>query len=133
MSEILVAFDLGRRRNPAPSQAPEAASLYPARVARQLALAHALQGRIESGEFQDQAEMARALSFTRARISQLLDLLLLAPDIQEQILFLEFLPGRQPLNEVHLRPVVRLALWSDQRRAWRALLFAAGATALPAF
>jgi hypothetical protein len=95
---------------------------YPAHVARQIALAHALQRRVDSGEFADYAAMARNLGFTRARISQLMDLLLLAPDIQEELLSLEVPPGRQPLSERRLRESVLKTLdWGEQRRAWQAL------------
>ena len=66
--------------------------------------------------------MARALGFTRARVTQLLDLLFIAPYAQEEILFLEVAPGVQVVFEADLRPLVRLALWSEQRRAWRELL-----------
>jgi hypothetical protein len=71
---------------------------YPARIARQLALAHALQRRVDAGKFADHAAMARALGFTRARISQIMDLLLLAPDIQAEILHLEVEPGAQKIT-----------------------------------
>ncbi len=42
--------------------------------------------------------MARALGFTRARITQLVDLLLIAPAVLEEILFLE-LPLWRPAGE----------------------------------
>ena len=51
----------------------------PARVARMLALAHRLQAMIDAGDAPDRATLARRLGFSRARITQLLDLLLLAP------------------------------------------------------
>ncbi|MBK8482437.1 MAG: hypothetical protein IPL40_14940 [Proteobacteria bacterium] len=96
---------------------------YPARVARQLALAHALQRRVDVGEFADHATMSRALGLTRARISQLMDLLLLAPDIQAEILFLEVPPGAQPVSERRLRDAVLDSLdWGEQRRRWDQLL-----------
>ena len=67
--------------------------------------------------------MARALGFTRARISQLMDLLLLAPDIQAEILFLDVPPGEQPLSERRLRDTVLKSLdWREQRRRWQALV-----------
>ena len=53
------------------------------RIARTLALAHVMQRMIDRGEVKDQAELARMLGFTRARVTQMLDLTLLAPDIQE--------------------------------------------------
>jgi len=92
---------------------------YPARVARQLALAHALQRRVESSEFADYANMARAFGLSRARVTQLMDLLLLAPDIQEEVLHLECLPGQQPFAERTLRSALKSPLWSDQRIAWQ--------------
>jgi hypothetical protein len=66
--------------------------------------------------------MARALEFSRTRITQLMNLLLLAPDIQEEILFLEFPPGPQPLTEeaIHLS-VLGPVDWPEQRRRWSAL------------
>lgn len=56
------------------------------RLARKLALAHEMQRMIDDGEVNDQADLARMLGFTRARVTQILDLTLLAPDIQESIL-----------------------------------------------
>ena len=47
----------------------------PAKVARQLALAHHLQAAIERGFVADQAALARKLGLTRARVTQLFDLL----------------------------------------------------------
>jgi hypothetical protein len=53
----------------------------PAKVARMLALAHHLQSAIDRGLVADRAAVARKLGLTRARVTQLLDLLLLAPDL----------------------------------------------------
>lgn len=90
----------------------------PARVAQMLALAHRLQSAIDRGDFRDRAHLARQLGFTRARVSQLLDLLTLAPDLQERILDLEAVDGREPLSERALRTVVKIEGWIEQRRAW---------------
>lgn len=112
----MVAFGTKSRKRAAAARAERR---YPARVARQLALAHALQRRVASGEFADYADMARSLGFTRARITQMMDLLLLAADIQEEILFLEVAPGAQPISERALRDGVLKSLdWLEQRRAW---------------
>jgi hypothetical protein len=51
----------------------------PAKVARMLAIAHHLQSAIDRGLVADRAAVARKLGLTRARVTQLLDLLLLAP------------------------------------------------------
>lgn len=90
-------------------------------VARTLALAHKLQAMIDRREVRDQAELAEQLGFTRARITQVLDLTLLAPDIQEEILFAEERGARDAVCERELRQVVRVASWRAQRRHWAEL------------
>jgi hypothetical protein len=77
----------------------------PRRVARLLAFAHETERRIENGEIADRAAAARMLGVSRARLTQLLDLALLAPDIQEEILFEEVEPGYDPINERDLHTV----------------------------
>ncbi len=90
----------------------------PARVAVMLALAHKIQEAIAQGKVRDQADVARRLGFTRARITHLLDLTLLAPDVQEQVLFLEAVDGVQPLSERALRVVAHVRIWEKQRPAF---------------
>lgn len=90
----------------------------PARVARMLALAHRLQRAIDSGEIQDRATLARQYGLTRARVTQLLNLTLLAPDLQEQVLGLEAVDGLEPLTERGIRVVAAQASWEEQRRRW---------------
>jgi hypothetical protein len=101
---------------------PPPAPVYrPARVAQMLALAHRLEAAIERCDYRDRADVARQLGFTRARVTQLLDLTLLAPDIQEQILSLEAIDGREPLTERGIREVVGMVNWEEQRERWRGL------------
>ena len=71
----------------------------PAKVAQQLALAHHLQAAIDRGAIADRADVARKLGLTRARVTQLLDLLLLAPDLQDAVLALEAVERTGPLQE----------------------------------
>jgi hypothetical protein len=87
----------------------------PARVAVTLALAHKIRQGILSGEIQNQADAARKLGLTRARLSQILEMTNLAPDLQEEILFLEAIDDREPLSERALRGVVRVTTWAEQR------------------
>ena len=68
--------------------------LRPLRVARMLALAHECEALITARVVADRAELAGVLGFTRARVTQLMDLTLLAPDIQDEILVAEVEPGR---------------------------------------
>lgn len=93
----------------------------PAKVAKMLALAHHLQHAIERGIAHDRADVARRLGLTRARVTQLLDLLLLAPDLQQTVLSLRTDSGREPIQERTMRAVAARALWTDQRTAWQAV------------
>jgi predicted XRE-type DNA-binding protein len=90
--------------------APEAVR-RPARVAIMLALAHKIQQAIDRGAVSDRAEVARKLGLTRARVTQLLDLTLLAPNIQERILFAESVDGLETTCERTLRAVARAVSW----------------------
>lgn len=92
------------------------------RVAKLVALAIRLDGLIHEGAVADQAELARRGHVTRARLTQIMNLLCLAPDIQEELLFL--LPsvrGRDSITEKQLRPIVTMPSWDKQRMMWRAL------------
>lgn len=92
------------------------------RVARLLALAIRCEKLLAEGHIADQAELARLGHVTRARMSQIMNLTLLAPDIQEQILFLpRVTKGCDPVSEQKLRPVVREISWAKQRAMWRRL------------
>ncbi len=99
--------------SPTPPE-PRAPVRRPAKVARMLALAHHLQRLIDQGMVADRAGLARKLGLTRARVTQLLDLLLLAPRIQEAVLTLEAVDGVEPLCERKLRSVVSAASWDQQ-------------------
>jgi hypothetical protein len=110
----------GRRElevgTPAPSTA---ASGRVPRIARLLALAHRLDCLLRTGVVRDYAELARLGRVTRARISQIMALLLLAPDLQEQILFLPRTErGRDPVILHDLLPIAATADWRRQRRLW---------------
>ena len=86
------------------------------RIARLMALAIRFEGLLRKGTIRDYAELARRGHVTRARITQIMKLLDLAPDIQEQILFLPLSKG---LNERNLRPIVSRIDWRDQRRLFQ--------------
>jgi hypothetical protein len=87
-----------------------------------MALAIRFDQLIKSGQITDQADLARLGHVTRARVTQIMNLLNLAPDIQEEILFLpRTLQGRDPIRERHLRPIAAVLDWGKQRRMWRQL------------
>jgi hypothetical protein len=86
-----------------------------------LAVAHALVDLLAEEGAPNRAKLAKALGMSEARLSQLLDLVMLAPDIQEELLFLEVAPGREPIPERALRHVVRALDWREQRRRFARL------------
>lgn len=90
-----------------------------AHVARMLALAHHVESAIARGLVASAADVAGQLGFTRARVTHLLDLQLLAPDVQEEVLFLEAVEGEEPLSERGLRAVAHAGTWEVQRERWR--------------
>lgn len=90
------------------------------RVSRLLALAIRLDQLIRDGVVADQAELARLGHVTRARLTQIMNLLYLAPDLQEEILFLPtFERGRNAITEKQLRSIATTPSWNKQRQLWR--------------
>jgi hypothetical protein len=88
-----------------------------------MALAIRFEDLISAGAVANYAELARLGHVTRARISQITNLLLLAPDIQEQILFLPPTQhGRDPIHLAHVQPIAAVAEWRQQRQLWAVLL-----------
>jgi len=117
-----VHFQRGRRsrkelrRGAAPAPRPE--GRIP-RISRLMALALRLDRLIREGEITDQAEIARLGNVTRARVTQIMNLLLLAPDIQEALLTLpRTTKGRDPIREKHVRPIAAEPEWQVQRAMW---------------
>jgi hypothetical protein len=86
------------------------------RIARLMALAIRFEGLLREQTIRDYAELARLGRVTRARMTQIMKLLDLAPDIQEQILFLGPIRG---LTERNLRPIVSRIEWDEQRRLFQ--------------
>jgi hypothetical protein len=92
------------------------------RVSRLMALAIKFEGMIRDGVVKDYAELARLGRVSRARISQIMSLLNLAPDIQEAVLFLpRVLRGREPMRMYQLHQVVALSGWAEQRELYCSL------------
>jgi hypothetical protein len=95
----------------------------PPRLARLLALAHKLDGVVRTGQVKDYAELARLAHISSARIGQIVVLGLLAPAIQEHILFL---PAEKAglIGERELRQIAREPRWDLQRARFDQLLAA---------
>lgn len=89
------------------------------RIARLMALALRCERLICDGVITDQAELARFGRITTSRMTQIMSLLNLAPDLQEQILFLPRTErGRDEVKEADIRPIARTLDWRKQRRQW---------------
>ena len=105
----------GRRRGPLSLPAGRVP-----RIARLLALAHKLDGLVSQGVVAGYAALAGLGHVSRARLSQIMSLLNLAPEFQEVILFLP--PTLRGRDVVHLRdllPIAQVLDWADQRARWR--------------
>ncbi len=101
------------------AEAPAISTGRVPRVSRLMALAIRFDQLIRDGVVSDQAELARLGHVTRARLTQILNLLNLAPDIQENLLSLAQVDrGRDPVIERELRPIAAITDWKKQRRTW---------------
>ena len=93
--------------DPAPERVP--------RVARLLALAHHWNELIRDGTVRDRADVARLVGVSRARVTQVMRLLDLAPAIQQAVLYGE-IDG--PGAEQGLRRIAEEPTWAEQSVAW---------------
>lgn len=92
------------------------------RIARLMALAMHFDELVRQGAVVDYSAIARLAHVTQPRVTQILNLTLLAPDLQEALLFLPLtMRGRDPITERDLRHIVALVDWKEQRRRWQAL------------
>ncbi len=104
----------GPAPNPVPGRVP--------RVARLMALALRIEGLVRSGQVHDYAQVARLGHVTRARVSQIVSLVNLAPVIQEELLFLPRIEaGDEPLALRDLLPLAMEPDWRKQTRLWHEL------------
>lgn len=99
---------LKRRADPRPRK--KRADARPvSRAARMLALAHYVEGLVESGQVKGYADAARRLGITRARMSQVMNLLNLSPRIQEEMLL-----GKVDFSERRIRGLAAIPEWDAQ-------------------
>jgi len=105
-----------RKEGQAPKEQPKASI---PRISRLMALSVHMQELVDRGEVADYAELARLAYVTRARITQIMNLSLLAPDIQEELLHLPpSAGGRDPIRERMIRPIAAVPDWRKQRKMW---------------
>jgi len=93
------------------------------RVSRLMALAIRFDQLIRDGIVANQAELARLGHVTRARVTQIMNMINLAPDIQEAIMSLPPVDrGQDPITERDLRAIAVIHDWRKQRRQWNSLV-----------
>ena len=97
---------------PEPEPSPAPPDPIP-RVSRLMALAIHFDGLIRQGLVKDYADLARLGGVSRARITQIMNLLNLPPTEQEELLFLESGPGRVKVTERKKRALNTLTLWNQ--------------------
>ena len=116
-STYSVSFGVGSTRRAEPSSRGRIP-----RVARLLGVAYTVDGMIRTGELKNMAAAARMLGVTRARMTQIMNLVLLGPPIQEAILGLPLTTtGRDPVSERQLRSIMSEPEWHRQLELWRCL------------
>lgn len=92
------------------------------RISRALAVAVHFQQMLERGELRTYADLARLAAVSKERISQLMMLNWLAPDIQDAVLRLPpTFGGRFAISETTLRKIAKRPNWEEQRINWAEL------------
>jgi hypothetical protein len=89
------------------------------RISRYMALAIHFEDLIRQGVVTDYADLARLGHVTRARVTQIMNLRLLAPEIQEELLFLD--PQERADESIKLKSIQSLIAnysWKNQRDEW---------------
>jgi hypothetical protein len=120
-----------RRALPKAAEVPAAPPARLPRITRLMALAIKLQDMVDRREVCDYADLARLGYVSRARITQIMNLLNLAPDIQQGILGWNSDEGGTPTSEHAARRVAAHIFWADQRLAFSVLKTQRGARPHP--
>ena len=95
---------------------------YP-RIVQVVALAIHFQDMLDRGEVRNHADLARLGCISRERMSQIMMLAWLAPDIQQEVLSLPKTPGgRFRVSETSLRSIAQIYTWDDQRTRWNEII-----------
>jgi len=105
------------RDTPKPPQKPKTP-----RVVELLQMAMEWQRQLDAGEMETQAAIARREGLTRARVTQIMAMLRLAPEIRKHILAMPEMVGRPGISERALRPITQIGDSGEQLARLRSLL-----------
>ena len=93
------------------------------RLSRLMALALRFEKLIGDGVVANNSELAQLGHVTRARVTQIMNLLNLSVAIQEALLFLPpTLQEKDAVTEKNMRPIVVKMDWKEQQLMWDALI-----------
>ncbi len=106
-------------KNDAPEK-PRKVRSRPKREKSVVETARELMQTLDSGKAKSQAQLARKMGLTGARVSQLLSLLRLSPQIQNYLVKTRDENGR--ISERRLRPLLRISSRKEQVREFRRML-----------
>ncbi len=121
----IITFTLARAERPPAPRTKRKPGRLP-RITRLMALAIRFEELLRRGTVKDYAELARLGGVSRARISQIMNLRNLAPDLQERLLCLAPVrTNRDRVSERRCRAVMEEPNWARQREIFREL-FGAG-------
>ena len=114
-------FGRGKKAHEGPAPVQVAKGRVP-RIAKLMALAIRFEELVRTGAVANYAELARLGHVTRARVTQIMNLIHLAPHIQEALLFLPRTErGRDCIQLRQLQRIAMKADWHDQRHMWQQL------------
>jgi len=135
MTKVVRKLDLGARGRhvaasrrgpasggPAPAEPSEGDVGRVPRISVLMALAIRFDGLLRDGTVPNLTELARLAHVTQPRMTQIMNLLHLAPDIQEALLFLPPVRGREKITERDVRQITGRLNWRAQKREWRAIM-----------
>jgi hypothetical protein len=87
------------------------------RISKLMALAIHFDGLLRQGIVRDYADIARLGGISRARVTQIMNLLLLAPQIQEALLYMPMMAGgNDPITEHEMREEMKTLNWKEQQK-----------------
>lgn len=108
----------GKRKPKKEPAASKATTPQIPRITKLLALAHHLQELLDQGVVKDYADIARLSGLSRARVTQIMNLTLLAPEIQEEVLS-PYTTTSSLLKKQNLRMLLKTAVWKEQIKLWQ--------------
>lgn len=116
-ADLVVNVAAKARRPAKPPKQPQTP-----RVVELLRMAQEWRRQLDAGDVRTQAEIARHAGITRARVTQVMGLLHLAPEIQEYLLTLPDTASRPAITEHALRPIAQIEDAKNQLAEFRGLL-----------